>query len=240
MATPLTAKALRRIQQDIENILKDDIKEQGIFYEVNDSDISTGTALIIGPPNTPYEGGFYFFSVKFPPNYPFDPPAMCTLTQDGFTRFNPNLYREGKICLSLINTWHVGDKWSGCQSLTTVLLSILTSVLVEDPFTNEPNFENQGKSVQSQIYNRMVLHANLQTAVLQMIKSPPPFAMPFYDTMTASFLKNRNRLNDLAVSMIDYDNKEEVMEFFRMKRSYMFSTLGDKLMECSPLNIITE
>jgi hypothetical protein len=165
---------------------------------------------------------------------------MCTLTQDGFTRFNPNLYREGKICLSLINTWHVGDKWSGCQSLSTVLLSILTSVLIEDPFTNEPNFENQGKSAQSQIYNRMVLHANLQTAVLQMIKSPPAFAKPFYDTMTASFIKNRNRLNDLAVSMIDYDNKEEVMEFFRMKRSYMFSTLGDKLLECSPLNIITE
>jgi ubiquitin-conjugating enzyme E2 Z len=240
MTAPLTQKAIRRITQDIENICKDDIKEQGIFYEVNESDISTGTALIIGPPNTPYEGGFYFFSVKFPPNYPFDPPAMCTLTQDGFTRFNPNLYREGKICLSLINTWHVGDKWSGCQSLSTVLLSILTSVLIEDPFTNEPNFENQGKSAQSQIYNRMVLHANLQTAVLQMIKSPPAFAKPFYDTMTASFLKNRNRLNDLAVSMIDYDNKEEVMEFFRMKRSYMFSTLGDKLLECSPLNIITE
>lgn len=240
MAQPLTSKAIRRIQQDIENILKDDIKEQGIFYEVNESDISTGTALIIGPPNTPYEGGFYFFSVKFPPNYPFDPPAMCTLTQDGFTRFNPNLYREGKICLSLINTWHVGDKWSGCQSLSTVLLSILTSVLIEDPFTNEPNFETQGKSAQSQIYNRMVLHANLQTAVLNMIKSPPEFAKPFYHTMTESFLKNRNRLNDLAVSMIDYDNKEEIMEFFRMKRSYLFSTLGDKIMECSPLNIITE
>lgn len=207
---------------------------------MNDSDISTGTALIIGPPNTPYEGGFYFFSIKFPPNYPFDPPAMCTLTQDGFTRFNPNLYREGKICLSLINTWHVGDKWSGCQTLSTVLLSILTSVLIEDPFTNEPNFENQGKSAQSQIYNRMVLHANLQTAVLNMMKSPPEFAKPFYDTMTESFLKNRKRLNDLAVSMIDYDNKEEVMEFFRMKRSYLFSTLGDKIMECSPLNIISE
>jgi ubiquitin-conjugating enzyme E2 Z len=240
MAAPLTQKAVRRIHQDIENIMKDDIKEQGIFYNMDDSDISTGTALIIGPPNTPYEGGFYFFSVKFPPNYPFDPPAMCTLTQDGFTRFNPNLYREGKICLSLINTWHVGDKWSGCQSLSTVLLSILTSVLIEDPFTNEPNFENQGKSAQSQIYNRMVLHANLQTAVLNMIKSPPVFAKSFYDIMTESFLKNRKRLNDLAVSMIDYDNKEEVMEFFRMKRSYLFSTLGDKIMECSPLNIISE
>ena len=46
MGQPLTTKAIRRIQQDIENIMKDDIKEQGIFYNVNESDISTGTALI--------------------------------------------------------------------------------------------------------------------------------------------------------------------------------------------------
>ena len=238
MVAPLTSKALRRITQDIENISKDDIRNQGIFYEFDEADISVGTALIIGPPDTPYEGGFYFFSVKFPPNYPFDPPAMSTLTQDGFTRFNPNMYREGKVCLSLLNTWHVGDKWSGCQTLTSILLSILTSVLVAKPLLNEPGFELREMTAQSDIYNRMILHANLQTAVYDMITKPPIFAKPFYDTMVESFLQKRNRLNDLAVSMIDYDNNTETMEFFRMKRSYEFSTLGDKMLSCSPINLI--
>ena len=234
----LSVKAIKRIHQDIKNIKSDDIRTQGIFYEYNESDISEGTALIVGPSDTPYEGGFYFFSIKFPPNYPFDPPAMTTLTQDGFTRFNPNMYREGKVCLSLLNTWHVGEKWSGCQTLTSILLSILSSVLVAKPIQNEPGFETREATEQSDIYNRMILHANLQTAVLGMIKSPPVFAKPFYDVMTEYFLKSRSRLNNLAVSMIDYDNKTEVMDFFRMTRTYKFSTLGDMILECSPCNII--
>ena len=221
MTAPLSTKAVKRILQDIENISKDDIRSQGIFYEFDESNISQGTALVIGPSDTPYEGGFYFFSVKFPPNYPFDPPAMSTLTQDGFTRFNPNMYREGKVCLSLLNTWHVGDKWSGCQSLSSVFLSILTSVLVPDPVFNEPGFEGkEGHKEQSAVYNRMILHANLQTAVIDMIKNPPPFAKPFYSHMVESFLKNRTKLNDLAVSMVDFDNKTETMSFFRMTRTY--------------------
>ena len=236
----LTAKATKRISQDIQNVLQDDIRNQGIFYEYNESDISEGTALIIGPSDTPYEGGFYFFSIKFPPNYPFDPPAMSTLTQDGYTRFNPNMYREGKVCLSLLNTWHVGEKWSGCQTISSILLSILSSVLVAKPLLNEPGFETRDSTVQSEIYNRMILHANLQTAVLSMLQKPPYFAKPFLDTMVESFIKNRNRLQDLAVSMVDYDNKTETMDFFRMTKTYMFSTLGDKLLEYSPSNMITE
>ena len=235
----LSVKAIKRIQQDIITIQKDDIRNQGIYYEYDESDISEGTALIVGPSDTPYEGGFYFFSIKFPPNYPFDPPAMSTLTQDGFTRFNPNMYREGKVCLSLLNTWHVGEKWSGCQTLSSILLSILSSVLVSNPITNEPGFETRNNTQQSEVYNRMIVHANLETAVLAMMKSPPKFALPFYDIMTEHFLKNRGRLNNLAVSMIDYDNKTETMEFFRMTRSYKFSTLGDLINDCSPCNIIS-
>jgi hypothetical protein len=171
---------------------------------------------------------------------------MSTLTQDGFTRFNPNMYREGKVCLSILNTWHVGDKWSGCQSLTSVLLSIMGSVLIQNPLTAEPGFEDgtrkQNASDENpyEIYTRMVLHANIQTAVLNMIKNPPDFARPFYDIMSETFQKKRLRLNDLAVSNIDYDNKTEVMEYFRMKKTYAFSTLGDKLLLCSPINMISE
>ena len=34
-------------------------------------------------------------------------------------RFNPNLYADGKVCLSLLGTWHGGDsseKWNPLQS----------------------------------------------------------------------------------------------------------------------------
>jgi len=231
---PLSKVAEKRIPADILNVLKDDMKDLGIYYAHDEADIRNGTALIIGSPDTPYDGGYYFFGVKFPDDYPYSPPAMTSLTQDGITRFNPNMYRDGKVCLSLLNTWHVGDKWSGCQSLKSVLLCILTSVLTKNPLENEPGYEGKGATELSDIYNRMLSHSNLLGAVLNMIQKPPEFALEFYDIMTESFHKNRLRLIDNAISLIDYDNKTEVMDFFRMHMTYKFSTLADKIRECVP------
>ena len=232
----LPSKTSKRILIDIRNVQTDDIKRQGIYYHMNESDLTNGTAMIIGPPNTPYEGGFYFFDIKFPSDYPFSPPAMTSLTQDGLTRFNPNMYREGKVCLSLLNTWHVGERWSGCQSLSTLLLSILSSVLIDKPIQNEPGFESRVNSEESQVYSRMVLHANLKTAVLRMIQKPSDFTEPFYDDMASSFHSTKQRLIDIAIDLQEHDNKTEAMHFFRMTVTYQFSTLADVLRECVPRN----
>jgi ubiquitin-conjugating enzyme E2 Z len=228
-----TTKALKRIQIDIKNAMADDMKKQGIYYYFDESDITKGLAMIIGPSETPYEGGYYFFDIKFPSDYPFSPPAMTTLTQDGLTRFNPNMYREGKVCLSLLNTWHVGERWSGVQTLSSILLSVLSSVLINNPLQNEPGFETKLGAL-SDIYNRMILHANLKTAFLHMIKNPPEFAIPFFDVMYEAFYKNKQRMIDLAVSHVDYDNKTEQMDFFRMVLTYQFSTIGDNIDMCVP------
>lgn len=46
----------------------------------------------------------------------------------GRARFNPNLYADGKVCLSLINTWHAShesEKWNpDLTSTFQVLVSI--------------------------------------------------------------------------------------------------------------------
>ena len=61
-------------------------------------------------------------------------------------RVNPNLYEEGKICLSLLGTWQ-GDEarneaWTPNQStVLQVLVSILGLVLVREPYYNEAGFE---------------------------------------------------------------------------------------------------
>ena len=47
-------------------------------------------------------------------------PVLITyLPHPSFCRFNPNLYADGKVCLSLLGTWHGGDsseKWDPVQS----------------------------------------------------------------------------------------------------------------------------
>ena len=101
----------KRIMKDIIDIEKNPIEH--IFYQANEDNIEKGYAMIIGPQDTPYENGFYFFEFMFPNNYPFSPPKVFFRTTDNKTRFNPNFYVNGYVCLSLLNTWP-GEQWSSC------------------------------------------------------------------------------------------------------------------------------
>jgi len=132
-----------------------------IFVRVMDSRIDLLRALIIGPDGTPYANGCFFFDIYLPPSYPHVPPKVKFLTTGaGRVRFNPNLYTDGKVCLSLLGTW-AGPGWVPNQStLLQVLLSIQSLIFVNDPFYNEPGFERmrgtkQGETASEQ-YNSTI------------------------------------------------------------------------------------
>ena len=60
-------------------------------------------ALVTGPFDTPYEGGFFYFYIRCPYDYPINPPRVKLMsTASNQVRFNPNLYANGKVCLSLL------------------------------------------------------------------------------------------------------------------------------------------
>ena len=59
-------------------------------------------------------------------------------------RFNPNLYNNGKVCLSLLGTWAggAGESWNADTStFLQVLVSIQSLILVPNPYFNEPGYE---------------------------------------------------------------------------------------------------
>ena len=130
----------RRLLKDIQRMDEPIMKEQKIYYTIRGDSITNGFALIEGPEGTPYEGCLLLFSVEFPYDYPFSPPKVLFLTTDGKTRLHPNLYVEGKVCLSILGTYH-GPSWSATQSLSTVLLSI-QGILDNNPLAHEPAYAN--------------------------------------------------------------------------------------------------
>ena len=132
-------QAKGRLFKDIQRASDDLMKQQGIWYAPDEADSTSGKALIRGPENTPYEGCLLLFSFRFPNDYPFSPPKVLFQTSDTVTRFHPNLYVDGKVCLSILGTYS-GPPWSGTQSITSVLLSIL-ALLDDNPLTHEPAFE---------------------------------------------------------------------------------------------------
>ena len=137
MAAP---QASRRVLKDIQRAQEELMKQQGIWYWMHETDMTKGFALLKGPEDTPYDGCLLLFSVQFPYDYPFSPPKVLFLTSDGKTRFHPNLYVEGKVCLSILGTFS-GPSWSGTQSLNSVLLSIL-GLLDNNPLAHEPGYSS--------------------------------------------------------------------------------------------------
>lgn len=140
----------------------------GIFVRYGESRLDVMKVLIVGPKGTPYQNGLFEFDLFCPADYPNVPPKMYLKTTGGGRhRFNPNLYQDGKVCLSLLNTWS-GQRWTPGQStILQVLVSIQAMVFCDEPHCNEPGYENQAGSDLSKQYNRNQYPAVIKYAMLE-------------------------------------------------------------------------
>ncbi|KAK6122581.1 hypothetical protein DH2020_043680 [Rehmannia glutinosa] len=95
-------------------------------------------------------------------------------------RLNPNLYANGRVCLSLINTWggSTAERWTQKSTILQILVSIQGLVLNEKPFFNEPVFRSHLNSkstswiTKSNCYNQDAFILSCKT-MLQIMEKPP-------------------------------------------------------------------
>lgn len=165
MAKVIPDYAVKRLISDIKDLKKNNLSKEGIYYEHDESNILRGYALIIGSKDTPYEYGNFLFIFDFPEDYPHSPPTVKFSTNDGIVRFHPNLYRNGKVCLSILNTWK-GEQWTGCQTIRSVLLTV-ASILENNALINEPGISINHKDVK--IYDMIIKYKTLETAIFKLI-----------------------------------------------------------------------
>jgi ubiquitin-conjugating enzyme E2 D/E len=117
--------ALKRINKELADLNKD--PPANCSAGPTGEDMFHWQATIMGPKDSPYEGGVFFLNIAFPSDYPFKPPKCHFTTKI----YHCNISSNGSICLDILK-----DQWSPALTISKVLLSI--SSLLTDPNPNDP------------------------------------------------------------------------------------------------------
>lgn len=121
--------ARARIQREFKEVVRsEEASKNYIRLELIGGSLSRLKGEIMGPPDTPYEGGKFFLDIAIPETYPFNPPKVKFITKI----WHPNVSSvTGAICLDILK-----DQWAAAMTLRTVLLSI--QALLASPEPDDP------------------------------------------------------------------------------------------------------
>ncbi|KAK0884011.1 hypothetical protein LTR87_002232 [Friedmanniomyces endolithicus] len=140
---------MKRVQKEHGILQKPAALPSGVYVRTWESRLDLLRVLFIGPAETPYAQAPFVMDFHLPPIFPTEPPHAFFYSWPGEAglggvgRVNPNLYEDGKICLSLLGTWE-GSKnegWSSRSTILQVVVSLLGLVLVKEPYFNEAGYE---------------------------------------------------------------------------------------------------
>ena len=124
--------------------LKDLNKNSDLPFNVgliDENDFYKWSVLFTGPEDTIYEGGFFKAILSFPIDFPQNPPEMRFITE----MFHPNIYKDGKVCISILHSPGVDvfnsqekaeERWRPSLGVEQILLSVIS--MLNDPNCDSP------------------------------------------------------------------------------------------------------
>lgn len=107
----------------------------------DESNVREWEILIMGPDRTPYEGGFFKAKLSFPVEYPSMPPTMTFVSE----MWHPNVYEDGKVCISILhppgedamNSQESAlERWRPVLGVEQILVSVIS--MLSDPNDESP------------------------------------------------------------------------------------------------------
>ena len=120
-----SSSARKRLLRDFQKIQSD--PPEGISGTPSESNIMIWSAVIFGPPDTPFEDGIFKLSLEFTEEYPNRAPTVRFQTK----MFHPNVYPDGGICLDILQ-----NRWTPTYDVTALLTSVQS--LLSDPNPASP------------------------------------------------------------------------------------------------------
>ncbi|KAH9948491.1 ubiquitin-conjugating enzyme [Amylocystis lapponica] len=105
--------------------------------------------MIIGPPDSIYEGGFFKARLSFPQDYPIQPPKMRFITP----MWHPNVYPNGDVCISIlvrsVRLRGSGERWLPVHTVESILLSVISLLSSDTPNTDSPANVDAAKEIRT-------------------------------------------------------------------------------------------
>ena len=119
----LTPAAVKRLLKETKELL--DSPPEGVrLVQRGSEDVSELRAVIVGPKDTPYEGGEFVVQLRFGGEYPSAPPKGVFVTQI----FHPNVSKAGEICVNTLKR-----DWKPTLGVAHILLTIKCLLIVPNP-----------------------------------------------------------------------------------------------------------
>ncbi|XP_026673071.1 (E3-independent) E2 ubiquitin-conjugating enzyme UBE2O isoform X2 [Ceratina calcarata] len=211
----------------------------GIWVKGFEDRIDLYSVMFRGPEKTPYEDGLFLFDFQLSADYPAAPP-LCHYISYCNDKLNPNLYEDGKVCVSLLGTWsgRGTEVWTSSSTLLQVIVSIQGLILVPEPYFNEAGFEKQKGSQQgkenSRMYNEMVV-LKLVQAQTKLLQHPPPV---FRDIIIEHFKRHANKLLqrlELWMEISEHHNNQHPLSPVTPTTFKQISDIEEKILPEFPL-----
>jgi ubiquitin-protein ligase len=123
----MSSKTAPRIKNEFNKLLNTSVCNSTVLLE-DEEDLYSWIVIMQGPDDSPYEGGIFKISVKFPDNYPFKAPEVKFLT----TVYHPNIKTDtGEICQDVF-----ASSWAPTQRVEDILQKLVT--MLREPSTSSP------------------------------------------------------------------------------------------------------
>jgi ubiquitin-protein ligase len=234
-------ETIERLLKDIKDLYVSSLDADGIYYKHSDTNILKAYAMIVGQPDTLYFGGYYFFQINFPADYPHSPPVFEYLTNDGITRFHPNFYKSKKVCLSILNSWR-GEQWTSCLTIKSILLT-LSSIMDSHPMLHEPGITEKHHDYHN--YHTMIFYKNIEFSCIRLMDEfmtttiiffEIEYKEYFYKFMVERFKKNANELKRVIMNSMkvkNYNKSYSITGLYNMSFYVNFDELLEKLLKTS-------
>ncbi|RMX41640.1 hypothetical protein pdam_00008907 [Pocillopora damicornis] len=106
---------------------------------IDDDNLFKWEIMVVGPPDTFYEGGLFKAHLYFPREYPQKPPKMRFISEF----WHPNVHKDGEVCISILHEpgedkygyEKASERWLPIHTVETILISVISMI-------SEPNDES--------------------------------------------------------------------------------------------------